>query len=163
MGKFLTHFFQPYPYNFLIYFFLKTYPYKVIKRNILKTYIHPEGNYMSGRYTSLCQIHRLTICQTAVYFAYSTAAFKFEISSLQNWFLFLWDRICSKLLLFSEMLCLTNHPFLERFEKFLLPTESWDTQDDGQPIGSLKLCINSIDMSYESTLHYNFLRPETLS
>ena len=52
--KFLTHFFvQPYPYKFLIYFFLKTYPYKVIKRNILKTYIHPEGNYMSGRYTSI--------------------------------------------------------------------------------------------------------------
>ena len=33
----------------------------------------------------------------------------------------------------------------------------------GQPIGSLKLCINSMDKSYVSTLHYDFPRPETVS
>ena len=61
------------------------------------------------------------------------------------------------------MLCLTKQPFLEQFEKFQLPMESWDTQDDGQPIGSLKLCINSIDKSYELTLIYDLSRPETVS
>ena len=47
------------------------------------------------------------------------------------------------------MFCLTNQPFHERFEKFQLPTESRETQDDDRPIGSLKLCFKIIDMRYD--------------
>ena len=52
------------------------------------------------------------------------------------------------------MVCLTNQPFHRRFEKFQLPTESWDTQLDDQPIGLMKFCKNSWDMIFRTSLIY---------